>query len=399
MYEISLVPDVKAELLRKLRMRNLVYLICVIVAAACGGVFLILFGVTGGQGIKLAAQDTEIACRSDGILRKGKCESKYGTAVLKVRNAEELLTIQDQMKNLSVLNKNKVKISRIFGILDVILPAEGDNTVWISELNMDVDSGTMSFDASASASNGIGFRALEAFKKNVSRAYYDYGNYKRYDKEAGEYVDIPSFCITETTDKDGVTYGVYHRGTPGCEAPMVSGTSNKTTNEDEEELEEEEETEEEEVVAADRKDIRIRRSYINREDFEQYRNGNDRLNNGNSENVKGYYFESECLKYGDDGSFDEKATLEACPLLSDDPRIGDSSYGKNSEGELALSFSAQLLIKREVFLSANKHVRVVGPTRQNVTDSYIQVRDMFTEAADKEVNEYWLKLKKQHQRK
>ena len=113
MFEISLVPDVKSELIKKLKLRNLIFLICVIVAAACVGVLLILFSVTAGQGIALSAQDTEMACRSEGRLKgNAKCESKYGTAIMKFNNAEELLTIQDQMKNVSLLNNNKIKFSR-----------------------------------------------------------------------------------------------------------------------------------------------------------------------------------------------------------------------------------------------------------------------------------------------
>ena len=379
MYEISLVPDVKAELLRKLRMRNLVYLICVVTVAACAGIIMILFGVTGGQGIKLAAQDTEIACRSDGVLRRGSCGAQYGTAVMKFKNAEELLTIQDQMKNLAVLNNNKIKISRVFGILDVILPV-GENHVWISELNMDIDNNLMSFDASAMASNGIGFRALEAFKKNVERAYYDYGSYMRYDKDAEEYVAIPSYCIDETTDSNGIIYGVYPKGAKGCEAPMVDKkASNVTPEENTDEDANSEEAIADETQAVAKEDIKIRRTYLSESDMERYRNGNDDLSKGSG--IKGYYFESNCLKYTD-GKFDEKATLEACPLLTDAPNIGDSSYGRNADGQLALSFSASLPMNRQVFLSSNKHIRVIGPTRQNVTDSYIQIRDMFDEAPE-----------------
>ena len=388
MYEISLVPDVKDELLRKLRMRNLVYLICVVVVAACAGIFVILFGITGGQGLKLSAQDTEIACRSDGEVKGGKCGSEYGTSVMKFKNAEELLTIQDQMKNLSILNNNKIKISRVFGILDVILPV-GENHVWISELNVDIDNNTLSFDASAMASNGIGFRALEAFKKNVERAYYDYGSYMRYDKETDDYVAIPSFCIDEVTDKNGIVYGIYHKGAKGCEAPMVD--KQQSTEEGENQNEGEESSDAELTVEGEeaesgatettvaKEDIKIRRTYLSESDMEHYRNGNDDLTK--EAGIKGYYFESACLKYSD-GKFDEKATLEACPLLSDAPNIGDSSYGRNADGQLALSFSASLPMSRAVFLSSNNHIRVIGPTRQNVTDSYIQIRDMFDEAPE-----------------
>jgi len=54
---------------------------------------------------------------------------------------------------------------------------------------------------------------------------------------------------------------------------------------------------------------------------------------------------------------------------------------------LALSFSAALPMNREVFLSSNKHIRVIGPSRQNVTDSYIQIRDMFDEAPKEDIGE------------
>ena len=288
---------------------------------------------------------------------------------------------------MATLNNNKIKISRVFGILDVILPV-GENHVWISELNVDIDNNTLSFDASAMASNGIGFRALEAFKKNVERAYYDYGSYMRYDKDTDEYVAIPSYCITETTDKNGIVYGIYHKGAKGCEAPMVekqtTASDDTATTEDEDDSEAKltvdgEEDEGEETATIAKEDIKIRRTYLSESDMEHYRNGNDDLAKGAG--IKGYYFESSCLKYTD-GKLDEAATLEACPLLSDAPSIGDSSYGKNADGQLALSFSAALPMNRQVFLSSNKHIRVIGPSRQNVTDSYIQIRDMFDEAPE-----------------
>ena len=398
MYEISLVPDVKAELLKKLRIRNLVIFICIIVAAACAGVIFIMLGITGGQGVALSMQDKEIACRADGVVKGGTCNTKdYGTAVLKFRNAEELLTIQDQMNNLSLLNNNKIKFSRVFGILDVILPT-GENEVKISQLSTNINNNVLYFDAIASASNNIGYRALEAFKKNAKLAYYDYGNYMRYDKESGEYVEIPSFCVDEETDSNGVTFGIYHKGKPGCEAPMIEKEEEKSESEEEQLLDDEEtvvptvkqNSASAATTTSDRKlneenitDIRIRRTYNDRSDMENYRNGKDKYGDSTT---KGYYFESSCLQYNDNGKFDEQATLEECPLLSEEPNVGDSSYGRNSEDKMVLSFSATVTITRGVFLARNKHVQVIGPTRQNVTDSYIQVRDMFTEAADKEGN-------------
>ncbi len=387
MYEISLVPDVKSELIKKLKLRNLVFLICVIVAASCGGIFMIMFSITGGQGLALSAQDEEMACRSDGKVAKGakKCDtSKYGTAILNFKNEEELLTIQDQMKNLSLLNKNKIKFSRVFNILGTILPNtnKGDeNTVKISEINTDINNNTLFFDALGYSSNNIGYRALEAFKKNATRTYYDYGNYMRRDDEGNDVV-IPSYCITEEV-VNNITYGIYHKGTPGCEAPMVEEQTDEVVVDDEETetVAEETTTTNKTADGVEKKDIRIRRTYNDVADRDKYKEGNDRYASSTDEKVKGYYFNSMCLQYDDDGKFDENATLEKCPLLSEAPFIGDSSYGRDSDENMVLSFSATLTITHAVFLSSNKHMLIVGPTRQNVTDSYIQISGMFTEAA------------------
>ncbi len=397
MYEISLVPDVKTELIKKLKLRNLVFLICVIVAASCGGVFAILFSITGGQGLSLAAQDREMACRSEGVYDGRDCNmSDYGgkTAILKFKNESELLTIQDQMKNLSVLNSNKIKFSRVFNILNTILPNEkkGDEyTIKISEINADINNNTLYFDALGYSANNIGHSALDAFKKNVNRTYFDYGNYMR-KNEDGDFVSIPSFCITEES-VNGIIYGIYHKGTPGCEAPTIAESKTQAGDSaDEASNLESPSLEDAEIQPStgdndsstksstvEKKDIRIRRTYNDEADREKYIEGNDRYADANAETVKGYYFESKCLQYSD-GKFDEAKTLETCPLLSEEAVPTDSSYGRDSDDNMVLSFSQTLAITHDVFLSSNKHMLIVGPSRQNVTDSYIQIKDMFTEA-------------------
>ena len=66
---------------------------------------------------------------------------------------------------------------------------EKKNEVKISQLRTDINNNILYFDAVASASNNIGYRALEAFKKNAKLSYYDYGSYMRLDKETGDYVE------------------------------------------------------------------------------------------------------------------------------------------------------------------------------------------------------------------
>lgn len=383
MYEINLVPDIKAELLRSQKLRNLIISICILLGIVCAGVIFILFGIHAGQGIALISQDKEIECRADGA---GSCSKNDGIPLLKFKNGNEYLTIQDQMKNISLLNSNKLKFSRVFGVLDVVLPDDQQNQVKISELSADFANMSLFFDANAYAQNKINYSTLEVFRKNAKRAYYDYGDYMRYDKDSNNYVPIPAFCVDEQTDAQGITYGFYHKGRPGCEAPVISDEQGKTEDE-------KKQAKEGETI------IKIRRSYLGTKDREDYKNGSDRLkelaqvkmaagdNTGEKQKegeiVKGYYFNSKCLQYSNDqdGRIDEAATLAACPLLAEEPKISGASLGINSEDELVLRFSAKLMLKKEVFLAENKHVQVVGPTRRNVTDSYVQIRDMFTEKA------------------
>ncbi|MBO4854823.1 hypothetical protein J5500_00255 [Candidatus Saccharibacteria bacterium] len=415
MYEISLVPDVKSELLQKQKLRNLIIFVCIIVAGACVGVILILLSITGGQALTIGAQEKEIGCRANGVNPNNKNDScsDYGVPVMNFKNVNELLTIQDQMKNIGALNANKIKFSRIFGLLDVILPdgsANGDK-VQINQLSANVSQNVLSFDAIGEAGNNIGFHALETFKKGALKTYFDYGKYMRSDGEGG-YVEIPSFCISEYTEK-GYTYAKYFKGNPGCEAPMVEKTEEASDEQGEqtestsessegsttETTEESTETKTEEVK---KEVIIIRRTYDSSEDREEYKNGNDRKakdkkddkkdknEDGAEEDKKwGYYFESECLKYKEDtGEFDEEATLEACPLLVENGlNIGSSSYGRGAEDQMVLSFSASITLDPRVFKNSSSHMQIIGPSRQNVTDSYVQIRDMFTPKAKEIVND------------
>lgn len=376
MYEINLVPDIKAELLKKQKLRNLVILVCIVIGIACGAVLLILGGVVGGQAITLANQDSEIKCRS---LGEGRCQN-MGTAVNKFHNLNELLTMQAQMRDLGVLNANKIKLSRIFPVFDAILPdSPREGVVTLTEASIDFDTMYMYLDAISYNSNA--FSAQEAFRKNGTVVYYDYGNYMRLDKDTNEYVPIPSFCINEVTE-NGIVYGYYYKGKAGCEAPMI-----EESKEDEDEDEEMGETPNDPAEAEKVRDefntdyqiIKIRRTYTNREDLETYREGNDKLNKNGEAKVKGYYFESVCLQYDAEGEFDEAATLEECPLLEDKPEVFDGSYGTNDEGEKILTFSANIVLNKKAFISANKHMMVIGPSRRNVTDSYEQVRPIFSE--------------------
>ena len=79
------------------------------------------------------------------------------------------------------------------------------------------------------------------------------------------------------------------------------------------------------------------------------------------------------------GEVDETATHDVCPVLASDLVMGSQGAGRDSDGVLRMSFEANVPLSREIFLAKNTHMQVKNSTRQNVTDSYIQVRDMFSE--------------------
>ena len=414
MYEINLVPDVKAELLKKRKIQSLVILGCVGVVVLCIGIVLTLAGTVGAQVITSAAKDSEIACRSTG---EGNCNvNKFGTPVMQFENLNQLLTIQDQMKNLESLNAGKIRYSRVFGILDVLLltesnpnPDDNNPPISISELKTDFNEGvSLSFEATATDKvNNIGFSVVEAFKKNATKIYYDYGSYMRKDTESGEFVEIPPFCIVKEESDGEIVYGTYVKGIPGCELAMTKPVE-KTSDDDEDEeegedLEEsrtEKEEPEEEVadiysylksignqvdpsICEDGKDygvecVKIRRTYIDENDKNFYKEGTDQLAGEGETTVSGYYFESKCIKYDENGMIDEDASLESCPLLSGEMSVGQPSQARDDDGNMVVSFDAVVPISRTIFEDRASHVMVLGPSRQNVTDSYVQIRSMFS---------------------
>ena len=352
MYEINLVPDVKAELLHKQKLRNLVILICIAAGVACVVVVIILAGIVATEAITLAQLDHEIKCRSEGDTN---C-TNTDTPVNKFDNLETLLTMKSQMYDLNALNDAQMNLSRIFSMFDTILPdSPQSGTVNVSMLDADFES--MQFTINANSKNSIGFTAREAFAKGLKYAYFDYGTYKRED--GGTYVDIPSYCITEH-EENGILYGVYAKGKAGCEAPLVTKSTElpKVTNVEY---------------------VKIRRTYKDEKDLDNYINGKDSLAKKGEKSAAGsYYFESQCIKYLD-GEFSEEKTLEDCALLDGDVELEAGSYGRSDGNQMVLTFTASFTLNRKAFLAQNKHMIFVGPTKRNVTDSYEPVRDIFSE--------------------
>ena len=90
-YEINLVPEVKAEMIKSLKMRNMVLFICIVVSAAAVGLVAILFSIKSGQDIAMATQDKKLETLS--------------AKLLGYEELDDLVAIQGQLSALSILRR------------------------------------------------------------------------------------------------------------------------------------------------------------------------------------------------------------------------------------------------------------------------------------------------------
>ena len=164
--EINLVPDIKGEMIKTLKLRNFIFFLCIIVASASVGVTVIFGLIAGGQRLALDSKKNTL----DNLSNKLNSYS----------DLNDFLTIKDQLGNLNTLNDNKNVLSRTFNILAALLPT-GADTITISELNVDLasEAPTFTFDAQANAGKEpyIDYNVLDSFKKSMQYMRYDYGRY------------------------------------------------------------------------------------------------------------------------------------------------------------------------------------------------------------------------------
>ena len=160
-YEISLVPEVKRNMIKAMKFRNILLFCCIVLMAVSGGIVMVMVSVWEGQNITMSGQDSRMKAMSDKL-------SNYGSL-------SEFLTIQKQLSQINQIVDDKKVLSRVFPVLSVILP-EGPDTISLSELTVNLDENTLIFDAQADAkvSPYIDYRVLESFRKGVSLMKYDY---------------------------------------------------------------------------------------------------------------------------------------------------------------------------------------------------------------------------------
>ncbi len=369
-HEINLVPDIKNEMIKAIKLRNYIFFGCIVVAIASVATTIIFGLIMGGQRIAIESKSSAITELSNKL-------NAY-------TDLNDFLTIKDQVGSIDSLSKNKKVLSRTFNILSALLPT-GADTIKVSELNVDLTSDQPTFRIEAQANAGkepyIDYNVLDSFKKSMQYMRYDYGNYV--DKEGNK---IPAYCMIEQ-GPDGAIFhdgerGLYAYWTIEGEGCNPSGT--KTTNDYK--LED----------YGEQKVVRIWRTPQYSEWYKEKESSKSPYMSLNGEIKNIEHFESNCYTYtGDDTTSKSKPKWtedNVCTLVygvEDEEndgsgiKINESSNGRDSANELVLRFTATINFAPEVFEFKNPHMIAVAPKGQrNVTDSYVQIQSMFGERAN-----------------
>jgi hypothetical protein len=173
MIQINLIPDVKQELLRAQAQRNVVISASIILTiAAAAIVVLVASYVYGAQGLMM-----------DGA---NKTIDKEYQKLSQVEDLDRLLTVQNQLTKVSELNANKNVASRLYGMLNVIVPTDSGHAVTISSLTVDPASSstTEGGDSAGATTQGAkitiegqttgSYASLEVFEKTIAAAVIEY---------------------------------------------------------------------------------------------------------------------------------------------------------------------------------------------------------------------------------
>ena len=186
MISINLLPDIKKELLRIRRERNLVVSISIL---AVGGSFValgVLGGILGGLNIAKVVMENGV----------NKSKATINSAI-EDKQLNEYLTIQNQLSQISDLKSQQLVYSRIMDYLVALNPASPNNAE-LSTVNLEMSGNTISATLEGKTQN---FEALNVYKTTLASAELVYE--EKSDDEDTTSDDASASTSTDSTDSSG----------------------------------------------------------------------------------------------------------------------------------------------------------------------------------------------------
>ncbi|MBH2007920.1 hypothetical protein I8H83_04940 [Candidatus Saccharibacteria bacterium] len=157
MVQINLVPDVKLELIRAQRHRNIVISTAILVMIASVGIVVLLGVAIGYQAVRTTFLTGQIKDRDEEFRKKP--------------DIAKMVTIQNQLKSIQATHEQKAMTSRIFDVLLEATAKDTDNSVTFNSFTIDSTEKTISLVVQT---DKRGFDAAEVFRKNIEgmQLYY-----------------------------------------------------------------------------------------------------------------------------------------------------------------------------------------------------------------------------------
>ncbi len=178
MIEINLIPDVKQEFIHAQHIRNTVISFAILSMIVADGSVAVLGVVLGAQGVRDILADKGI-------------KDEY-SKLSSIPDLNKIVTIQNQLDNISSINSQKDIDSRLFDLLTAINPP-APNNVTMSSIVLDPSQNTIKIDGSAAKS----YAATDVFKKTLLNTTLDY-------TQDGSKQSIP---LTTDVTFSGMSYG------------------------------------------------------------------------------------------------------------------------------------------------------------------------------------------------
>ena len=210
MIEINLIPDVKQDLIKAQRIRTTVITMSILISlVAVGAVVLLAIYVFTVQSVRSGLADKDI---NDG-----------SSQLSKVNDLSKTLTIQNQLTKIPILNDAKKIDSRIFDVLNAIIPPD-PNSVQISNLNIDSATGLVTIDGQAQNS----YTALEIFKKTIDGTKLRYTDSENKKQEISLASNIETSNTSYGEDSSGakvLRFTITFVYTPELFSPLSKNTT------------------------------------------------------------------------------------------------------------------------------------------------------------------------------
>ena len=211
MISINLLPDVKKELLKIRRERNLVVSISILAVGGSIAALVVLGGILGGLNIAKVVMENGI----------NKNKATINSAI-EDKQLNEYLTIQNQLAQINDLKSQQLVYSRIMDYLVELNPASPNNAE-LSTVELEAEPGgevTVRLDGKVE-----NFEALSVYRNTLVSAELVYEEGSNEDEESSESADNSPDSDSDNTNESGTNDGSTTDNTDASRAKLFSSVT------------------------------------------------------------------------------------------------------------------------------------------------------------------------------